>query len=76
MRIIRNIIRVIQYIPVIWNNYDWDGGYLLELMLYKLKRMKKCLKGGHSVDEVIEKQQRQLDFSIGLLDRIIEGPTI
>lgn len=42
-RFIRKIIKVIQWIPILWNDEDYDYSYLLEIIKYKLKRIKACL---------------------------------
>jgi hypothetical protein len=38
---IKNIIR---WIPIIWEDYDWDWEYLANIMEYKLRRMSKQFK--------------------------------
>ena len=35
------VVRVIQYIPVIWKDEDWDYKYVLDLLDFKLARMEK-----------------------------------
>ena len=37
------IIRLFQYIPIIWKNEDWDYYHLISLIEFKLKRMRNCL---------------------------------
>lgn len=37
----RNIKRIISWIPVLWNNYDFDECYLLKVMEHKFKLMEK-----------------------------------
>lgn len=34
-----NIKNIIRWIPVLWNNFDFDFTYLLEVMEYKLQRL-------------------------------------
>lgn len=41
MNIFKKIKKIIDYIPILWNDYDWDYSYIDKLLLYKLKRMKK-----------------------------------
>ena len=36
-----SIARVFSYLPVIWKDRDWDYGFLLDLLEFKLKRIKK-----------------------------------
>ena len=42
-RFIYKIVQICQWLPIIWNDEDWDFEYLLVLIQYKLKRMKACL---------------------------------
>lgn len=41
-----NIKTIFQWSKVLWNNFDWDHGYLLEIIEYKLSRMKKYFEHG------------------------------
>lgn len=35
---VNRLVRLVKYIPVIWNSHDWDYGYTLDLLQYQLKR--------------------------------------
>ena len=35
----RNIQRIVQYMPILWNGEDWDHTHLLALLQYKISRM-------------------------------------
>lgn len=67
--IVRKISRVFQYIPVVWNNEDWDYYYLFILLKYKLSRMRKAQEQDtwHSNSHVYAKQIKQCEY---LLDRL------
>lgn len=65
----RSVRRVIDYIPVVWNSYDWDHSYLLKLMQYKLKRMRKHHEKHHR-HVGVEKTIKQLLVCEQLLDRL------
>lgn len=58
MRYIRKIKKVIEWLPLIWRDEDWDFCYLLYLMRYKLQRMSKCIGDvkiiSHTEDVVAE----------------------
>ena len=62
--------RIISYIPVIWNDHDWDHAYVLKLLRYKFKRMRnlfqKCTHHDHIEDIVY------LTYTIEVLDRLIK----
>ena len=40
-----NVKLLIDYIPIIWGNYDWDHSYFVNLMIFKLLRMEKFFRG-------------------------------
>ena len=42
-RLFNKIIRLFQYIPIIWENEDWDYYHLISLIEFKLKRMRNNL---------------------------------
>lgn len=51
MRLLNNIIRVIQWIPVIWRDADWDYEGLLDIIEYKVRRMRQLhLTKSHGTD--------------------------
>lgn len=37
----RKLKKTIQYLPTIWQNEDWDGFYILDLLKYKLSRIER-----------------------------------
>lgn len=41
MRIIKDIIRILQWLPVIWRDVDWDYSGLLDIIDYKVRRMRQ-----------------------------------
>lgn len=67
------ICRIFHWIPIIWNDYDWDASYLLEIEQQKLKTMCKWFKDedyGSTVDG--KRIYNQMMFAISLLDIILE----
>jgi hypothetical protein len=42
-KIIGKIAKICAYIPVLWNDEDWDYSYLLDLIKFKLNRMKNTI---------------------------------
>lgn len=42
-RFIGKIAKICAYIPVLWNDEDWDYSYLLDLIKFKLNRMKNTI---------------------------------
>lgn len=49
-RPISKIIKIFNYIPILWKDEDWDYSYLLDLVDYKLKRMCYCLANNDIVE--------------------------
>ena len=39
-----NIIMICQWIPILWNNWDWDYNFLMDVMQYKIQRMSNHIK--------------------------------
>lgn len=49
-RFYKNILRIIQYTPLLWSDRDWDHAFFLKMMSFKLKRMSLYHeKYGHAV---------------------------
>ncbi len=42
--------RIIEWVPILWNDEDWDYAYLLKIIDYKLGRMKLSMRDGHATD--------------------------
>lgn len=58
------------YFWIIWNDRDWDYEYLLELMVFKLKRMESTIRNGCSVDA--DKDADDIKKTYELLEKVIE----
>lgn len=65
MKILLKIKKIIDYIPILWKDEDWDYYHLLELIKYKISRMKKCIKNNDLiVDEAIDNISNSIDNTI------------
>ena len=53
-----NIKNIFDWSKVLWNNFDWGGDFLLEIIEYKLKRMKRYME----VDTCIWEESAQDDI--------------
>lgn len=59
LKYFKKIKKIIEYIPILWEDEDWDISYLLTLISYKVNRMAKCVRGNnYIIDEEIEFQER------------------
>jgi len=65
-RFLGKIIKIFQYMPLLWNDEDWDFQYLLDLIEFKLKRIKKCIRQNdiiveHEINEIEQGISKTLD---------------
>lgn len=58
---------IIEYLPIIWHDRDWDYSYIDRLMRFKLNKMANKMEKHTSKDPAI----KQLRFCVKLLDRLI-----
>ena len=68
---INKIKRLIDWFPVIWNDYDWDYHSLYVIMRKKLSRLEDGIRDGWAVDA--EATADNIHYAQMLLDRLIEG---
>ena len=76
-RIPYNIKTILQWSKILWNNYDWDDGFLLDIIEYKLSRMKKYFESAEittteTYDEMLEKLNIALNACHQLISRDFE----
>lgn len=67
-----NIAMICQWIPILWNNWDWDYSFLYEILRYKMDRMSKYLT---EKDRAVNTWQyaAQLKACVDIIDRLQEG---
>lgn len=66
VQIYRKVARSLAFAKLGWNNYDWDHAYLLQLMIFKMKRMQKaCFEEGHHIPEKLPQQSLRLCIKLG-----------
>lgn len=65
-RYYRKICRSLAWARKGWNNYDWDHAYLLEVMVFKMKRMYKAIfEEGHHIPDKTSPQSLRLAIKLG-----------
>lgn len=69
-RIISKIKKIINYIPILWNDEDWDFEYLLLLLRFKLNKIKDCI---HKNDIIVKHEQREIFIGINQTIRHIDN---
>lgn len=67
----QKVIKICQYIPLLWADEDWDWEFILNLLKYKLQRTKICIKKNDIIaEEEQDEVTRQIGIVIKLLDRV------
>lgn len=64
------IHNIITYLPIIWNDRQWDDYYFHNLIRFKLIQMEKCIRNGYSANA--DKDADNIQHTIDLLNRITE----
>lgn len=69
------IKRAFAFAKIGWGSYDWDHAYLLELELFKMRRILKVIENGHTDWEATDggKCLKALRLAIKIGDRMMEG---
>lgn len=66
----KKVKKVLQWIPVLWNDGDFDHGYLFDIIDYKLERMSKAIKEEGWSEEHLE-TAASIDEARRLLERML-----
>ena len=69
--ILQGIKNLIAWVPVIWQDGDFDYVFLLRILKFKLERMLPVIENGYNVDAY--KTAHKMRIAIRLLDRQIDG---
>src|SRR3990172_2873091 len=40
-RIVRKVKNIVRWIPILWNDADWDYGHLYDIMEFKIRNMRE-----------------------------------
>ena len=66
----RQIQRVIDFLPVIWNGFDFDYSYSLELFKKQLERQAKFLESGRAMSLSAKDNASRIRTAIRLMDKV------
>lgn len=69
-KLIWNIKNIIRWIPVLWNNWDWDYGFLYSIMLNKLNNMYDFFMSSSAMIADAQETAEQIKYIIDRLDRL------
>lgn len=64
----KRLKKIYDYIPLLWEDEDWDHDYLTKMLRYKLTRMAKCIKDNNYV-EANNRIAKQINYAVFLIDR-------
>ena len=68
---IRRIKHILNWLPILWGDRDWDYDFLLRIMEFKLNRMANCIeKNNHLLYN--DQYVREMRVCATLLNRIRE----
>lgn len=66
---LRQIIKIIRYIPLLWKDRDWDWTFFITFIERKLEYMEKELREGHAANA--EQTAKQVKVARVLCQRIL-----
>ena len=66
----RFTLRIIRWLPVLWNQEDWDYEYIYDLLEVKMKELRKDMSKDYWHEQKsVQKGIRQIDICLARLDR-------
>ena len=66
-----NLCRVCDWIPVIWNNHEFDHSYILIIMKKKLERQRDFFNSKYAMSADAKSQAKKIHVCVLLLDRLL-----
>lgn len=66
-----NIQRVLQWIPIIWQDREFDDNYFLQIVSFKLNKMEKFYRSKYATVADAEKCAEEIHICKLLCDRLI-----
>ena len=71
-RIGRFIKRIVRWLPVLWNQEEWDYIYIYALLIMKMKELRKDMSKDYWHDQKsVQKNIKQIDICLKRLDRFL-----
>jgi len=67
----KNIKRVLYWLPIIWNDRDYDQIFFFKIMYHKLLSMKKFFESDEALAVPAKKNAKDIDKALKILERII-----
>ena len=66
----QQIKRLMDFLPIIWNGYDFDYIYSIELFKHQLKRQADYLESGRAITMTANDKAKRIRTAIELLDKV------
>ena len=64
--------RVVRWLPVLWNQEEWDYAYIYDLLIMKMKELRKDMSKDYWHDQkCIQTCIKQIDVCLARLDRYL-----
>jgi len=71
-KFIRKVKRLIRYIPVIWNSYDFDHRYATELFRMKLEDIADFMESDRAMSVSAKEDAKRIRTAIKLMDKVYD----
>jgi hypothetical protein len=73
VKILTRIKNLIKWLPIIWDDKQWDYYYFYKILYYKLKFMEEFWKSDEPVSAKAEKTAKQIMVAKNLAKRLMEN---
>ena len=68
----RFTLRMVRWIPVLWNQEEWDYAYIYDLLIMKMKELRKDMSKDYWHDQrSVQRSIKQIDICLARLDRYL-----
>ena len=68
----RRIKRLIEFTPIIWNSYDWDYHYAIDLFIFQLERIAKSLESPNSLGVDSKQRAMRIRTAVKLMKKVYD----
>ena len=74
-RVGRFIARLFRWVPVLWNQEEWDFGYIYDILELKIKELRNSIsKDTWHAEECVKEELEQIDSVLDHLDKYLNWP--
>ena len=68
----RKTKRLIEFTPIIWNSYDWDYNYAIDLFIFQLERIAKSLESPNSYGVDSKQRAMRIRTAVKLMRKVYD----